>query len=127
METECNNVSEVVRIRRAMMGKSRQKLVGYTGTEKTLMRMELKQVNPLMATVRDALEKVGICAEYRRARIVTSNVDAMRMSQELFVLMNNYQHKKADFYIQRLYECIDMDIQLICRLRGRTIHFKICD
>lgn len=110
METECNNVSEVVRIRRAMMGKSRQKLVGYTGTEKTLMRMELKQVNPLMATVRDALEKVGICAEYRRARIVTSNVDAIRMSQELFVLVNNYRNKEADSCIKKLSECIDMDI-----------------
>ena len=109
-ETECNDACEVIRIRRAMMGKPRIKVMGNACTEKTLMRIELRQVNPSMVTVRELLERVGICGEYKRTRLVTSNADTLYLSLKLFELMDNYKHEEASKCIKELYECADMDI-----------------
>jgi len=74
-ETECNNASEVIRIRRQMMGLPRIKFCGSACDERTLMRIEHGEPNPTMPIIRDLFEKIGLCAEYKRARLISSNVE----------------------------------------------------
>ena len=60
-ETECNNVSDVIRIRRAMMGLTREKFCGNSGEAKTLARIEKGEENPTMGTVRLMFDMYLIC------------------------------------------------------------------
>ena len=83
-ETECNNVCRVIRIRRAMMGLTRDKFCGNEGEVKTLARIEREEKNPTMATVRLMLDRCGICAEYKRASVITSDVEVINLSNKLF-------------------------------------------
>ena len=110
VETECNNISEVIRIRRNMMGMPRIKFCANACDERTLFRIEKGEIRPTMAVLRDLLEKAGICAEYKRARVITSSTDVMRMSTELFLSMNNHEHEKARTIIDGMYKCVNMDI-----------------
>lgn len=109
-ETWCNNARDVIRTRRSMMGQSRQKLSGSVCDEKTLMRLELEQGGPSMVTVRDLFERIGLCAEYKRARVVTSNADILYLSREMFDELDKRKHAEAMQYIKEITNYIDMDI-----------------
>ena len=50
--------------------------------------MELGECNSSMATVRDVFEKLGLCAEYKRARVVTSDAEAIKLVDGLIVKLN---------------------------------------
>lgn len=109
-ETECNNVSFVIRARRAMMGLTREKFCNNLCDERTVMRIEHEEGNPSMAIVRTLFDRVGICAEYKRARLITSDADMVQLSSNLFDSMDNYNHEVASKYIEKVYKSIDMDI-----------------
>lgn len=95
-ETECNNVCDVIRIRRKMMRMSRVKFCKNICDEKTLYRIEKQEVNPSMAVVRDLLERAGLCAEYKRARVVTSDVETLFLSDKLLVEVNACEYENAN-------------------------------
>ena len=109
-ETECNNVCRVIRTRRAMMGVNRETFCGNEGEVKTLARIEREEENPTMATVRLMFDRCGLCAEYKRARIITSDVEALKLAGDFIVHMNKGEFDKASKVYTRLYEIIDMDI-----------------
>ncbi len=109
-ETECNNVNEVIRIRRAMMGLTREKFCGNDGEIRTLFRIENKGENPTMATVRDMLDRCGICAEYKRARVISSDVEALELAEQLIMEVNTGNYEKALTTHQILCEKLDLDI-----------------
>lgn len=137
-ETECNNAVDVIRKRRAMMGVTRERLSRNACSERTLQRIELEQNNSSMATIREVFDKIGICAEYKRGRVVTSNADALYLSARLVIEMNEGRYKKAYRTHQELCKKIDMDIPfneqemrraeaLILRGLGRISGEKICE
>lgn len=110
VETQCNNVSDVIRKRRAMMGLSRRKFAGVACDERTLMRIELEDGNPSMATVRELFDRIGICAEYKRAKVVTSNVEALTLIGYLSDRLNESKYEDAYNVYVDLCKKIDMDI-----------------
>lgn len=109
-ETECNNAVEVIRKRRGMMGVTRAKFCRNACSERTLQRIELEKNNASMATVRDIFDKIGICAEYKRARVVTSNADSVYLSEKLVVEMNKGRYERAFQTHQELCKKIDMNV-----------------
>lgn len=109
-ETECNDVSEVVRIRRQMMGLSMNKLAAKSSSERTICRIENREGNPQIETLRDVLDAVGLCAEFHRSRVVTTNADAMRLAEVLYKQMNSGQYEKAFVTHKKLKELLDLNV-----------------
>lgn len=109
-ETECNDVSEVVRIRRQMMGLSMNKLAAKSSSERTICRIENREGNPQIETLRDVLDAVGLCAEFHRARVITTNAEAMRMSEILCTQMNSGQYEEALKTHRNLSELLDLNV-----------------
>ena len=109
-ETECNNAVEVIRIRRKMMGLTQEKLGSMTCSAKTLSRIETGEVEPYMATVREIFDKLGLCAEYKRARVVTSDAEAMRKSLKLAFELNTGKYKMAEKTYSELVQSLDVDV-----------------
>ena len=109
-ETECNNISDVIRARRDMMGLTREKMVGYACVERTLARIEKKKTNPTMAVVRELFDRMGLCAEYKRARVITSDVEALQLSCKLIVEINSGKFLQALKTHEILGDKLDMQI-----------------
>ena len=78
-ETECHDMAEVVEIRRNMFGLSRIKISEGVCTDRTILRFEREGRDPNVEVVRRLFDKMGLCAEYRRAKIVTNDVGALNI------------------------------------------------
>lgn len=88
-ETECHDMVEVIESRRTMLGLSRVKLGEGICTDKTIVRFEREGRNPNIDLVRLLFERMGLCAEYRRARVVTNDVEALMLSLEVVRNIND--------------------------------------
>ena len=125
-ETECHDMAEVIEIRRNMLGLSRIKLAEGICSDKTIIRFEREGRNPSVEVVRLLFEKMGLCAEYRRARVVTNNVDALMLWNEVVRNMNNYDFKNWKVNLEMLEKSLHMGIshnrQEISRLNGMLRH-----
>jgi len=99
-ETECNNVVEVIRTRRNMLKLSRVKVSDNICTEKTVERFENYTHSPSIVVVRDIFDRIGLCAEYKRARVLTSDAEVLRLSHKLATHVNNYN-------LDEMQKCID--------------------
>lgn len=109
-ETECNNVRDVIRARRAMMGMTQEKFSGRACDKRTLQRIEWEEGNSSITTMRELFDRIGICAEYKRARVITSNADMLYLSRELVDKIDRREHEAAIRCINELTNGIDMDI-----------------
>lgn len=109
-ENECHNMVEVLETRRNMLGLSRSKLGEGICAEKTIIRFEREGVNPSIEVVRRLFDKMGMCAEYRRARVITTNVDALMLSNEVTRNMNNYDFERWEDNLLRLEKTLCMEI-----------------
>ena len=76
-ETECHNMVVVIEARRNMLGLSRVRLGKGVCTERTIVRFEREGANPTIEMVRRLFDKMGLCAEYRRAPIITAHADVL--------------------------------------------------
>ena len=84
---------EVIETRRNMLGLSRVKLGEGICTDKTIVRFEREGRNPNIDLVRLLFERMGLCAEYRRARVVTNDVRGIQLSIELANYVNDYNYE----------------------------------
>ena len=109
-ETECNDVSEVVRIRRQMMGLSMNKLAAKSSSERTICRIENREGNPQIETLRDVLDAVGLCGEFHRARVVTSDAEAMRLAEVMYAQINSKDDETAFKTYEELVNMLDLSI-----------------
>lgn len=122
VETECNNVVEVIRTRRNMLKLSRVRVSDNICSEKTMERMENYTHSPSIVIVRDLFDRIGLCAEYKRARVITDNAEMLRIINEMVDYMNDWELDASIEYIQELEENLHMDIsynkQTVQRLRN---------
>ena len=109
-ETECNDACEVIRIRRAMLGLTREKMVGCACVDRTLLRIEKKECNPTMAVVRELFDRVGLCAEYKRARVITSDAETLQLSYRMVVEITTGKFLRALKTREILCDKLDMNI-----------------
>ena len=110
-ETECHDMAEVVEIRRNMFGLSRVRLSEGVCTDKTIIRFEREGRNPNIETIRVLFEKLGLCAEYRRAQIITTDVKALILyNDDLLKAANDEDFVLVFKYIETLKSSINMEI-----------------
>lgn len=110
-ETECHNMVEVIETRRNMLGLSRVKLGEGICSDKTIIRFEREGRNPTVELVRRLFEKMGLCAEYRRAKIITTDTEAIEIyDRKLVKAVNDTNVEKGIESICFLKERIDMMI-----------------
>lgn len=121
-ENECHDMVKVIETRRNMLGLSRVKLGEGICTEKTIVRFEREGVNPSIELVRRLFDKMGMCAEYRRARVITTDVNALMLSMEVTKNMNDYDFENWEKNLDKLEQSLCMNIlynkQEISRLKA---------
>ncbi|MBQ2901168.1 MAG: hypothetical protein IJE49_04915 [Agathobacter sp.] len=109
-ETECHNMVEVIETRRNMLNLSRVKLGEGICSAKTIIRFEREGMNPSVDLVRALFEKMGLCAEYRRARVITNDVEALMLSIEVVERMNNREIELSEYNLNVLEDKLHMGI-----------------
>ena len=110
-ETECYNMVEVVETRRYMLGLSRVKLADGICSDKTIIRFEREGRTPSIEVFRCLFERMGMCAEYRRAKIITTDATALLLYYNGVVKMSNDRNGKIGLDgINELKAKIRMDI-----------------
>lgn len=121
-ETECHNMVAVIEARRNMLGLSRVRLGKGVCTERTIVRFEREGANPTIEMVRRLFDKMGLCAEYRRARVITSDVEALMLSIEVTRNMNDYDfdnwENNLEILKQKLLMSIPQNQQEVDRLEA---------
>lgn len=122
VETECNSAVEVIRIRRQMVKLSRAKVSKNICTEKTVERFEKYENSPSIVVIRDIFEKIGLCAEYRRARVISNDSKALALWNETADCFNSWKNKEVELCLNNLESKLHMNIrynkQEIERLRN---------
>lgn len=109
-ETECHNMATVIETRRNMLGLSRAKLSDNICAERTIIRLEREDYNPSIDTVRNLFERMGMCAEYRRAPIIVQDANALRTHSNLISNFNALRNEAAEECLHKLITEINMDI-----------------
>ena len=110
-ETECYNMVEVLEKRRTMLGLSRMRLSKGICTERTIIRCEREGANLSIDVMRNLYERMGLCAEYRRAQMVTTDVEAVNAYySELTRAVNRQDYDKALNCIEELKDKVDMNL-----------------
>ena len=110
-ETECHDMAEVVEIRRNMFKLSRVKAAEGICTDRTILRFEREGRDPNVEVVRRLFNKMGMCAEYRRAQIITTDVEALLLyNEELYRAVNDDNFKAALEYVEKLKSLININL-----------------
>lgn len=89
-ETESYCINDVIRIRRKMLGLTQAELVDGICDVKTLRRTERKKRNAQMCEVREMFKRLGLCPEYVRANVVTSDAEVMKVHEQTVKYANNH-------------------------------------
>lgn len=110
VETECNSAVEVIRTRRKMVKMSRLKVSNGICSEKTIERFENYINSPSIAVVRDVFERVGLCAEYKRARVITDNAEDFKTYKKLINCINDFENDEAEKCLNELEHKLNMNI-----------------
>ena len=110
-ETECYNMVEVIEKRRTMLGLSRVKLAKGICNDRTIIRCEREGNNLSVEVMRQLYERLGLCAEYRRAQMVTTDVEAVNAYYNRLVrLVNRKEYAKALECVEELKAKIDLSL-----------------
>lgn len=128
-ETECHNAVEVIEVRRHMLKLSRGALSEGVCADKTVLRLERNGVSPSMPVIRDLFEQMGMCAEYRRASVVTSDAEALRLVGEVNDKINKYEYEDGKAVLTTLENILSMDIAFNKQriARWENIHENRCN
>ncbi len=94
-------ISDVVRVRRKMLGISREKLVGENGI-KSLKRLEEKKNNPQWRTVVRTFSKLGLPSEYAKNALLTENHQIKGQINLLMQYINVKKWEEADRILQEI-------------------------
>ena len=122
VETECNSAVEVIRTRRNMVKLSRAKVSDNICTEKTVERFENYTHSPSIVIIRDIFERIRLCAEYKRARVITDNAEMLEVANELIKKLNAWDSTGVteclDILVDNLHMDIPYNMQMVKRYRN---------
>lgn len=109
-EEESYCIGDVIRIRRQMFGMTKEQLCEGICSVKTLTRIEHKKVKTQMPIVRALFERLGLCAEYIRARVITNDYEVMQLAERCVKYENNYKVIEWESCLNELEQRLCMDI-----------------
>ena len=108
MESYC--IGDVIRVRRQMFGMTKEKLCEGICSVKTLTRIEHKKVKTQMPIVRELFERLGLCAEYIRARVITSEYSVLKLAEKNVLYQNSYKTEEWESCLKELEQVLCRDI-----------------
>lgn len=108
MESYC--IGDVIRIRRQMFGMTKEELCEGICSVKTLTRIEHKKVKTQMPIVRELFERLGLCAEYIRARVITSEYSVLQLAEKTVRYKNDYKTEEWERCLKELEQVLCMEI-----------------
>ncbi len=114
-------INDVIRIRREMLGKSREELCRGFCDVKTLERLEKRKTMPQRATVDRLLERLGLPREVWRAELVAEDPEAMELTRKMRVCMNDRRMEAEELYA-RIRELVPLEMR--CNQQS-LLHFEI--
>ncbi|MBE5887909.1 MAG: hypothetical protein E7283_03630 [Lachnospiraceae bacterium] len=110
VETESHCINDVVRIRRKMMKMTQKALAGEVCDIKTVRRTERREMAPQMYAVRGMFENLGLCPEYVRARVISTNAETFVLKRQLSKYSNERNVEKWKETLDKLENALCMDI-----------------
>ena len=109
-ETESYCIGDIVKIRRQMLGLTKEQLCDGICSEKTLTRIEQRKVKAQMPIVRELFGRLGLCEEYTRARVITSDYQTLELADRLAWYENTSQFEEWEKCLDELESRLCMDI-----------------
>lgn len=95
IEGEVHCVEDVIDLRRRMRGLSYHKLASGICSERTVARIVARDNEPSMMIVRELFERLGICGEYKRARVIAGEPDIVALANEVAFYINGYNYERG--------------------------------
>ena len=109
-ETESYCIGDIVKIRRQMLGFTKEQLCDGICSEKTLTRIEQRKVKAQMPIVRELFGRLGLCEEYTRARVITSDYETLELADKLAWYENTSQLVEWENCLDELESRLCMEI-----------------
>lgn len=111
LEMGVHCVNDIIRIRREMLGISRQELCDGICDEKTLKRLEKRKTKPQLAVVEGLLERLGLPAEYTRSDLITDSAEARELMRQLRRCVNHGLLDQVPRLLERIRTMVPMNIR----------------
>lgn len=108
-QKEAYCVNDVVKRRREMLGLTKKKLCEGICSEKTIGRLEAGKTKPQMEIVKQLFERLNLSGEYQRWQIVTKDVRAFAVVDEMIRCSNNREFEKTEELLNELGQYMSMD------------------
>ncbi|HBA47524.1 MAG TPA: hypothetical protein DCZ91_06950 [Lachnospiraceae bacterium] len=104
-------ISDVVRIRRKMLGLSVAELSSGICTERTLRRLENRQSTSQRAIVEAFFERLGLSTEMTRTELVTESPEARQLMERLRDCINDYREEDAARLYAQVRELVPAELK----------------
>lgn len=108
-QKEAYCISDVIRRRREMLGLTKKKLCEGICSEKTIGRLEANKTKPHIEVVRLLFEKMNLSGEYQRLQVVTDDVRAFTIIDEIVRCVNNCEFDRTKQLLRKLEHYISLD------------------
>lgn len=112
VEKESYCIGDVIRIRRKMLGLSREQLCEGICSLKTIGRIENNKLSTQRPIVRELFKRLHLPMEFQRSELITSDFEAKRLMDELSWSINERESDKVEQILLKLKEKVSMDIPL---------------
>ena len=109
-ENECYDMAKVIESRRQMFGFSRKKLTEGICSVRSVVRLERKGVNTSMELVHQIFERLGLCPEYRRTRVLTNDVEVLWLWDEVIQNQKDVDFESWEVNLRKLEASLCMEI-----------------
>lgn len=110
MPIEIRSVNEVIRLRRRMLGMTREELCREICSMDTLRRLEDNRKMPQRGIARELLKRLGLPGEYARIELETDSQEAQELFRRLQEKLNLCRWDEAEILLKRLENMIDMEV-----------------
>ncbi len=108
-QKEAYCISDVIKRRREMLGLTKKKLCEGVCSEKTIGRLEANKTKPQIEVVRRLFEKMNLSGEYQRLQVVTDDVRAFSIVNEIMRCNNNRDLDRTEELLVELEKYIYME------------------
>lgn len=108
-QKEAYCISDVIKRRREMLGLTKKKLCEGVCSEKTIGRLEANKTKPQIEVVRRLFEKMNLSGEYQRLQVVTDDVRAFSIVNEIMRCNNNRDLDRTEELLVQLEKYIYME------------------
>lgn len=110
VEKEVYCIGDVIRIRRKMLGLSREQLCEGICSLKTIGRIERNQLKTQRQIVRELFERLHMSREYQRMELVTEDPVVQELFGELRWHINEREHDKVQAILEKLQGMVAMEL-----------------